>query len=603
MPEDALLRWEPPPDWVEVSRGVYQPHDYARSAWELATPEVLSARDAAVDLSKCEQSLAYFALTHCWTLDVDSPDGEPRWRKFPAYRYLREFFAQVQEPRLTLVEKSRRMTLTWSWMATFLWDILFHDNWSDLCISMLDTLVDDGGQASTPNSMLGMVRAMHAHLPAHAWQPFSIRKGLIRNAARGSYIRGQAGTVRAGRGTGFKRALMDEASRIMHGESVFQSMRQVSQRGLSLNATPAGKGDVFARIRFNPHSTFTKLTYHWSRHPRYAAGLYCAGCEWRAPSGLPPETALAQFSAHPCANPREKFARSPWYDEVGKDMTPEQVASELDISYEHSRSGRVFFTFDATRHVIDHTQFVDPATRLPVGERIQHESLERYRHRVLRASLVPHHQPVVAWDFGVGDPTWMILGQVDDEASMEVRWLDAFWSADKSYDFFARIVNEVWLPAWREVGGPSFYDLAHYGDPSGRNRQSDLRSWISNLGSEPWNVTVQWVEQREAGSKLAWLALIREELRRDHVRVSTFVPRLVDAFEQYHFPVDEQGRPVPGSQEPVHDEWSHPMDAMRYVYQARWTHRLHLTVEEGSASHRDVLSRGGGGTLYDRREF
>ena len=42
--------------------------------------------------------------------------------------------------------------------------------------------------------------------------------------------------------------------------------------------------------------------------------------------------------------------RSPWYDEQCKLMLPEQIAQELDISYEHSIAGRAFPEFDAARH-------------------------------------------------------------------------------------------------------------------------------------------------------------------------------------------------------------------------------------------------------------
>jgi hypothetical protein len=608
-PEEDILRWQPVSDWVEVRPGAWQPPDYVPTDWELPSPTIETPEAALLEYQKCAGSAAYFILKHCWSLDVDSPDGDARWRKFPAYGYLREFFREVQDPGNTHVEKSRQMTFTWSWAALFLWDINFHDQWADLAISMLDTLVDDGGQASTANSFMGKVRVMHERLPPYLWHPYAIRKGMIRNIDRDSYIRGQAGTVRAGRGTTFRRALMDEASRISHGESVYQSMKQVAKNGLCLNATPNGKGDVFWRIRFNPHSTFKKLSYHWTRHPRYAEGLYCGprpgsegGCGWRAPEGAPPDVAMAAFTAHDCPAVGGKHPRSPWYDQQVRDMTPEQVAAELDISYEHSRSGRVFFTFDTALHMVDHTEFVDPRTGQPVGEIGRTETIDAYRVRVLRSMLVPHQPPVVAWDFGVGDPAWMILGQIVDDDEQRVRWLDAFWSTDKSYDFYARIVRNVWEPIWREVGGPAFYDFAHYGDPSGKNRDSSLMSWIQNLAQDPWGITVQHIPQKDAGPKLSWLDHIREQIRKGTVEVSTFVPELADAFQQYHFPVDEQGRMIPGQHEPVHDEWSHPMDAVRYLYQVRWRHRL-AQREPGTVPVQEVYRMGSRGGAYDRREF
>ena len=112
--------------------------------------------------------------------------------------------------------------------------------------------------------------------------------------------------------------------------------------GLCMNSTPLGKSNAFARIRFSPTTSFTKLSVHWVDHPARARGLYCQ-CGWQSTDDefdLPGD----QFDAHVCVEtagePTVRSPRSPWYDGATIDLTPEQVASEYDLSYEKSIRGR-----------------------------------------------------------------------------------------------------------------------------------------------------------------------------------------------------------------------------------------------------------------------
>jgi hypothetical protein len=524
---------------------VWVPGDYKPTRWELASPLVHNYEEAKREWIKCKKSLPYFALRYVWTLDTDDPNGISV-RKFPAYPYLRDFFTAVQIPKNTHSEKSRQMLMTWAWMTVFLWDVLFHKHWPNLVLSKRSTDVDDGGANSTPNSNLGKVRFMYERLPEHLWTPFEFKKFIVRVPGNDSYIRGETGKGgKASRGPTYRRGLMDEAAYIEQSETVFSGMRQAAKTGTILNSTPAGRGNTFARIRFSTTTTFQKISVHWSEHPRKAIGLYCI-CGWKAThgTGLSPRAQYLKHAAE-CPRldmepPRSPEMRSPWYDREASDLTEDKVASELDISYEGSRAGRVYTAFDQTRNVwqIYHK----------LGPRRVDESFEEYRDRYLRIAIDPQLPLVTFMDIGIADQCAMGLGQIMNDAEPRIRVIDAVQQSDKSYDFYSTVVNTVWKPAALSVG--NVIAFRHYGGQDVKNRDSKLESWWTNLKSEGMPV-----ETVAFGGKLDWIDYINDQLRRGHFEISEWCDELIDAVQNYHFPVDETGRPLPGRQLPVHDEY------------------------------------------------
>lgn len=840
--------WQPAPGFVEARPGVWEPEGHQPTAWELPAPEVKTPDDAIREWVRCSKSLSYFAFRHCFSIHVDDASRLPVWKKFPRYPYLKEFFTEVQEPANVHVEKSRQMLMSWAWMVVFLWDISFKKNWGNMVLSRRKTEVDDGGAVSSHDSLLGKVRHIWLALPQYLQAPLNFNYMVVRHIELNSYIRGEVGTVKAGRGRATKRALMDEAAWLDNSEAIFTGVRQAAKSGTILTSTPNGTSNVFARIRYDPHSTFKRLctpaetpiwmgdysfkpiadvrvgdtiigfddsgigkigvgrgrgqkrrtlmpavvtavhvisqqiviklvmrsgrtirctpehrwlqvkhgklmagnldyaparigsrishcveipppcpseqqrlaawlggiydgegssrtisqhqsanpevyaaiekalqtlgfpyarlfrkrallpsgrnqlcgfylngdrsvmtrfvnwcqpvkshqpkrgnqawifgsgfqsdevvaiepdgiedvyalttttgnyvawgyassnSYHWVRHPEKAAQLFCS-CGWKADetSDVMPGDQLA---AHACANRFKKPAhgpepRSPWYEHETRDMTPEQVASELDISYEKSRRGRVYGAFDSVRQTFNHQVLVDPATGKAIGERANSEDPDAYRRRYLRAALRPMRVTIVGWDFGVDDPTSLVLGQIDDESTMHVRWIDEFEENDQSWDFYHSFVNTAWAPIVKEVTG---LDLLHYGDPSGKNRESDLKSWISNLRTREPRIVV--MHDPKVGSLLDWLDFIHNRIRQQHFEVSTMCPGMLDALANYKYPTDKDGHPIPGQHLPVHDKFSHCMSAMLYAYRFRFSARL-KSLDKSVVGNRQVLA-------------
>ncbi len=571
-------QWEPLPDFVEVAPNVWVPPGYRPTAWERPTPIVTSNAEAAVQFAKCESSLPYFALRFAWSLHQDDPSGEPQYRKIPAYPYVTDFLTHVQAVENFHIEKSRQLLFSWMWMAVFLWDILFHDNWANVAFSIQEKLVDDGGPTATPDSLFGKVRVLWQGLPPYLQLPVSFRKLLIQCPATGSYIRGRAPTRGAGRGPAYKRGLLDEAAHIAHAETLFRALRASVKGGLILNSSPLGKGNTFARIRFDDKVTFRKLSYHWSLNPEKTDGLYCT-CGWTVDPKTRPTDRPAQFAAHACRPTADgsepvRHMRSPWYDHATADYTPEQTASEYDLSYEKSQRGRVYSAFDHLRHVTPYQH--------AIGTKLEHETVLAYRKRYLKWRLDPNLITVCGWDFGVSDPTALCLGQVVDERTMRIRWIDEFRHNDASWRFYRKFVNSLWVPIVKDVTG---LDILHYGDPSGKGRNAELTSWIMNLAAPPGDdqelgPSIRIITGPRTGRNLAWYDFIHNLIRQGEFEVSEWCTHMIDALGQYHFPLDEEGNPVPGEHEPDH-EWSDMMAAKRYVYMFRFHNRL-TRVEAGA---------------------
>jgi hypothetical protein len=569
--DTRIKTWHPPVGWRENKAGIWTPPDYRPSKYELDPPAITSRAIQIREFERCRQRKAYFALNYCWTVDVDAPNEPPLWRRFPAYAYLVRAFDELEDPSNTHIDKSRQMSLSWLLMIVFLHDLIFREEWPMLVISRRAREVDDGGENSTKDSLLGKLRLVWTRLPEFLAVPLEIKRYMIANHERANHVKGETGNMDAGRGSTYKRALMDEAPKVKHGETVFSALRSAAKEGTILNGTPWGKDNTFYRIRHAQNTTFKKLRFHWTEHPRYAGGLYCACRHWRAQPGTG-LTAIEQFRQHAAVCPLQQLRppmpaepRSPFYDKVRQDYTPEQVAREYDISYEGSKAGRIMDSFDALRHTFQHESVAGPMR--------DGESLEEYRRRYLRAVLDPELPLVIGWDFGSGDDTVMSIGQEVDASRAFIRWVDCYWNSNQGYDHYATIWNTFYLPIWRDIGGA--FDPDHYGDPSGVNRDSKLESWISNLNLA--GIVMQYGHSEF--TVLEWLDFMKTLQRRGDYQISTYATRLIDSNEQYSWPVDKEGNRIPGRHKPVHNQWSHPMDSHRYVYMFRYGDAMITAVD------------------------
>jgi hypothetical protein len=621
----SLAAWAPPAEWREVRPGIWEPPTYIASPWELVPPAVRTPIDAHREFERCRhprRGLAYFALHYSWTLHVDDPSMQPQIRRLPAFPYVRELLLLLQDPSNMLSEKARQVLTSWIYMTAFLYDILFRRTWPTIVSSRRGKEVDDGGENSTPDSLLGKLRFIADRLPPFLYQRLDYKLGMVSNPNTSSYVRGETGSGdQVARGPAYRRALMDEAAYQPAGEGRFSGFRQSCKNGLALNSTANGRGNVFARLAHSKTTTFKKVRIHWTRHPEKAQGLACL-CGWkmRDGAGLPD----AQFDAHKPHCPRKKgpSPTSPWYRAQVADLTPEQVASELDINYDRSSAVKVFDAYDATKHVFEVAAAVDRRTRRPIGEPRDDEAgddgLLRYKRRALAALIDPSKPPVIFWDFGVSDETAIFFGQVDVDTPERkaTRWHDELVDRGKDFAFYHRYIASVWYPAYLEACGwtpaamqawakkrafdwsdrpvlvPDLQNevprgclpMYHAGDPAGRQRDSSLSSWTRNLeGADP-SMPIHHVpfgSNPDDGSLLDWIDECRTIVRRGDILLSSFCTRFADAFGNWSWPVDKNGAVLPGRQMPVHDKHSHPATA--WVMGMRTRFRGMLTVRSKQA--------------------
>lgn len=217
-----------------------------------------------------------------------------------------------------LHEKSRDMGLSWMNLACVTHRWQFFENYNFLLVSRKDDLVD---KSDDPDALFWKVDFLLAKQPSFL-KPKIIEKihradKKLLNPETGSIIAGEATTGDIGRGGRRTAILLDEFAMVANSQDVLNSTAANTNCRI-FNSTPRGQGNAFHTMASDGKTK--KCTWHWSRHPLHAQGLYID-----AITGKP---------------------RSPWYDEECRKLgnNPAAIAQELDINYQGS--GYPFFNGD-----------------------------------------------------------------------------------------------------------------------------------------------------------------------------------------------------------------------------------------------------------------
>jgi hypothetical protein len=247
------------------------------------------------------------------TLLVDETRMLSEERLVPDWPYILRVADELEAGGNLLIEKARQMLLTWICMGTMLWDITFKDHVPDLAVSRKQEIVDDGGDMSTANSLLGKVRFIWDRLPRHLKPNLHFKYLLIENMDNGSLIRGESANPRAGSSATWHRALLDEAAHIPRSMSVHASVQQACKKNKIVLSTPLGRDNVLGYLRFRTNPPFGGYRYipiDWREHPDHDDA---------------------------------------WFAEQAAQLTPTDLAREICRSYEHSVAGRVYRFDSATQ--------------------------------------------------------------------------------------------------------------------------------------------------------------------------------------------------------------------------------------------------------------
>lgn len=271
-------------------------------------------------------ALLRFALEQCRTRDRT---GEIK--RIPNWRFVHNYLNAFESGDDLHVEKTRQMLATWMGCAAMLWSLLFRPNFSGFVSSRKEKAVDDGGENSTSESLMGRIRFLYENLvdeQIRADFPVEFSYLRIRCETSGASIIGEAANGEIGRGGSFGNALVDEAAFLERSEQSHRSIRLACPRGLIYQSTPNGTGNAFARIKFEDPGSFNFLTFHWTHHPD----------RWNRLE----------------RDPETGKPTSPYYRWCQANMAPDQLAREVDIDYSASVSGLVYREFIPLEYPMGH---------------------------------------------------------------------------------------------------------------------------------------------------------------------------------------------------------------------------------------------------------
>ncbi|RKY26712.1 MAG: hypothetical protein DRP79_04400 [Planctomycetota bacterium] len=443
-----------------------------------------SAREAVAEFARCTCDPVYFVNNYCRILAPAGARTAAGVIPFRLYPYQKRILRRLggMEGNF-LIEKSRQMGLSWLLTALELWGALFRPGFTALNVSRKQEEVDD----RTPKSIFGKLRFMYERLPGFL-KPAEVDSAFMRFAVPGldSFIRDESANDDAGRGGTFSLVLIDEAAHIDNAETMWLALRQTSPC-IVLNSTPNGKGNLFARIRFDRASSFHVMRVHWREHPE-----------------------------------RDEA----WYAAMTRDMTEEEIAQELEISYEKSTRDRVYGEFDYSVHVRDDVAY--------------NEALPLY----------------TAQDFGYRDP-WAILWLQTDPMD-NVYVIDEYINNGEIVDHYAKVLLDKEKRHKRAS--------ANYADPAGRQSSPLTGSSIIYEFRRRYGIHIQ----TRVCPVVDGITAVKRALREKRLFISSKCVHLIDCIENYRYAPAPSHAPNRGREEPLHDWASHAMDALRYFFVNRY---------------------------------
>jgi len=183
----------------------------------------------------------------------------------------------------------------------------------------------------------------------------------------------------------------------------------------------------------------------------------------------------------------------------------------------------------------------------------------------------PETETATMWDFGAADPTFIIVVQIipvpkspENPRGELINVIDSYTDKNKDAPYYA---------AWaRSRPWFKYTNLRHYCDPSGKNRDAKLQSWVSILHGAglPMIYTSAYTVDEMADCANGVIPSVRV--------CENQAPKVVEMFENWKYPTESDGTKKVGSI-PNHDEYSHPGSAFYYFTCNRYgTKRARMIV-------------------------
>lgn len=410
---------------------------------------------------------------------------------------IREMIDHIENGRDLLLEKSRDMGVTWIMVYVFLWFWLFRDGINFLMGSYKEKLVDD----RSDDSMFGRLDYVLNGLPNWMMpKGFSGKKHrtklMLVNPLNQNRITGDTMNPDFGRGSRKTAIFFDELGSWMYAKDAWESTADVANCRIA-NSTPKG-ANYYYKLRY---SGIDVMTLHWTLHP---------------------------------------LKDQEWYTYEKSRRTPEEVAQELDISYNKSQEGRVYPEWNEDNVEIGYFEY-DDALPLYVG-----------------------------WDFGKEDNTAIIWSQPKNG---KLRIVDTYTRSGKNIDFFIPFVtgsvsseNYGYTPVDMEIINKhkAWKRGTHFGDPAGRNKNQVTDATVLSVLREAGiqvNYDTNWqafqVRKRAVKSMLMRGIELNKNDMTDYFNM---------CMENAAYPkVKVEGEDAIRSQKPKHDWTSHYRSALEYL--------------------------------------
>lgn len=324
----------------------------------------------------CSADPTFWISSFCWTKNPDLPNVP----KIPFILYedfqdaaVWEIVNAIEMGYDLLIEKSRKMGLSWLVLYVFLWYWIFRDNADFKAGSWKEDYVDKIGDMDT---LFEKLRFAIRFLPL--WMvPKDYNEKLhgtfnkLKNPNKENTIVGEAPTVHFASGGRRKAMLLDEFSKWESGvaNGAWSATASVTRCRIVVG-TPFGSGNKYASLANGTDEKIRKITLHWTLHPEFAKdAYYLDGSGNKIP--IPDhKTAFRLWDQ----NRQQKdgiIIRSPWYDVECERRSESDVAQELDIDY--LKSGHPFFSIASVKkqRIWTPVKRANPFTRIPYGNFVQ----------------------------------------------------------------------------------------------------------------------------------------------------------------------------------------------------------------------------------------
>lgn len=245
-----------------------------------------------------------------------------------------------------------------------------------------------------------------------------------------------------------------------------------------------------------------------------------------------------------------------WYERQRERSSEETFAQEVECDYERSVRGRIYREWSSTVHVLS-----DERAALIETDLANMELME-------------------AWDFATGATSWTcVVWAYYAHHTDELYVWDYLMDREKPFEWYAEQVGlKGYRTVCRNAARVRFSDNrtgrlpdVRLGDPAGRQRESDQRSWFNNLDDYCGIVL-----HSAATSIPARVGAVRLQLRRRKLLFHPRLKRLHRAMAEYRWDLpesfDPERDPDPRTVKPRKDENSHPADCVQYLCHERWGH-------------------------------